>query len=121
MYVHKRIKIRGYETQIISGIPSFCAAAACADMALTEAKEELHVIPAVYNIDHDLNYSGTRVLMKSGKKIGRVKERLMQEDCDVFMVENCGMETQRVFHSAQEIPEDAGYYSLIIVKEKKER
>lgn len=44
MYVHKRIKTRGYETQIISGIPSFCAAAACADMALTEAKEELHVI-----------------------------------------------------------------------------
>ena len=53
--------------------------------------------------------------------MGRVKERLMQEDCDVFMVENCGMETQRVFHSAQEIPEDAGYYSLIIVKEKKEK
>lgn len=118
MYVHKRIKERGYETEIVSGIPSFCAAAARMDISLTEWNEELHVIPAVHNIDQELNYGGTRVLMKSARKIGAVKEKLMQEDCSVFMVENCGMESERIFLRAEDIPEDVGYYSLIIVKEK---
>lgn len=119
MYVHKRIKTRGYQTEIVSGIPSFCAAAARMDIALTEWNEELHVIPAVHNIEQELNYSGTRVLMKSARKLGAVKEKLLREDCDVFMVENCGMENERVFVRAEDIPEDAGYYSLIIAKEKK--
>ena len=34
------------------------------------------------------------------------------------MVENCGMENEKVYLSAEEIPEQAGYYSLLIVKEK---
>lgn len=121
MYIHRRIKERGYQTEIVSGIPSFCAAAARADMSLTEWNQELHVIPAVHNIGQELNYGGTRVLMKSARKIKEVKERLLQEECDVFMVENCGMETERVFTRAEDIPEDAGYYSLIIVKEKMDR
>ncbi len=121
MYIHKRIRARGYETEIVSGIPSFCAAAARADMSLTEWNEELHVIPAVHNTDRDLSYEGTRVLMKAGRKIGAVKEKLLKEDCEVFMVENCGMESERVFWNAADIPEDAGYYSLIIVKEKERR
>ena len=119
MYVHKRIKARGYETKVISGIPSFCAAAACLNISLTEWNEELHVIPAVHNIEQELNYPGTRVLMKSARKIGQVKEKLIRDQAEVCMVENCGMDTQRIFRSAQEIPEDAGYYSLIIAKETK--
>ena len=34
------------------------------------------------------------------------------------MIENCGMEQERVYHNVDEIPEEAGYYSLIIVKEQ---
>ncbi len=36
------------------------------------------------------------------------------------MIENCGMEGEQIYRSAQEIPDDAGYYSLIIAKEKGE-
>ena len=105
MYVHSRVKAHGYATQIVSGIPSFCAAAARMDISLTEWNEELH--------------PGTRVLMKSARKIGAVKEMLMQSDSQVFMVENCGMENERIFTRAEDIPEDASYYSLIIVKDPK--
>ena len=42
-YIEKRIKKRGYETGIVSGIPSFCAAAACMDVPLTEWNQELHI------------------------------------------------------------------------------
>lgn len=119
MYVHNRIKERGLETKVINGITSFCAAAARLNISLTEWNEELHIIPAVHNIENDLSYKGTRVLMKSARKIAQVKEKLAAEHADVYMVENCGMETERVFTDVSEIPEDAGYYSLIIAKESK--
>ncbi|MEF2733777.1 MAG: precorrin-2 C(20)-methyltransferase, partial [Blautia sp.] len=45
MYVHKRIQSRGYEVEIVSGIPSFCAVAARLNISLVEMAEPLHVIP----------------------------------------------------------------------------
>jgi precorrin-2/cobalt-factor-2 C20-methyltransferase len=35
------------------------------------------------------------------------------------MVENCCMPEEKRYHSVDEIPDDAGYFSLIIAKEKK--
>ena len=35
------------------------------------------------------------------------------------MIEDCGMPTEKIYTSAEEIPEQSGYYSLIIAKEKK--
>ena len=119
MYVHKRLSRRGYRTALIPGIPSFCAAAAVLDMPLVENREELHVIPASYGIEESLMLPGTKVLMKAGRKMPAVKDTLLREGMEAAMVENCGMETERVFRSAEEIPEEAGYYSLLIVKEKK--
>ena len=52
--------------------------------------------------------------------MGRVKELLLERDMEVSMVENCGMDTERCFRSAAEIPEDAGYFSLLIAREKGE-
>ena len=37
-----------------------------------------------------------------------------------MMVENCGMENEKVYLDAKEIPDTASYYSLIIVKEPQE-
>ena len=39
----------------------------------------------------------------------------------VIVVENCGMDGERLFESASEIAEDAGYYSLIIAKDREEQ
>ena len=36
------------------------------------------------------------------------------------MIQNCGMPDEKIYRTVEEIPEDAGYYSLIIVKEKEE-
>ena len=43
---------------------------------------------------------------------------LRQKNIQAAMVENCGMETQRVFRTLEEIPQDAGYFSLLIVKDE---
>ena len=120
MYVQKRIEERGYHTELVSGITSFCAAAARANTSLVEWSEQLHVLPAVHKLDSELDLPGNYVLMKSGKKMGQVKEILRRSGRDVVMVENCGMDTEKVYHSVDEIPDDAGYYSLIIAKEAKE-
>jgi precorrin-2/cobalt-factor-2 C20-methyltransferase len=58
--------------------------------------------------------------MKAGKKMKYVKEEILKQGQSGMMIENCGMENEKIYRSIEEIPEDAGYYSLIIVKEKGE-
>lgn len=118
-YLQKRVEKDGYYTELVSGITSFCAAAARLNIPLSEWNEQLHVVPAVHRLDSTLNESGNYILMKSGKKMNQVKEILAQSGRDVLMVENCGMENEHIYRSVEEIPDDAGYYSLIIAKEAK--
>lgn len=118
-YLQKRVEKDGYHTELVSGITSFCAAAARLNIPLSEWNEQLHVVPAVHRLDSTLNESGNYILMKSGKKMNQVKEILAQSGRDVLMVENCGMENEHIYRSVEEIPDDAGYYSLIIAKESK--
>lgn len=118
IYVHKRILAKGYTAKIISGIPSFCAAAALVNDSLVEKSEPLHILPASYDIKEALKLSGTKVLMKSGKKMANVKKELKEHDYNVVMIENCGMEQEKVCYGAENIDENAGYYSLIIAKDR---
>ena len=118
-YLQHRVEADGYHTELVSGITSFCAAARL-NVSLSEWNEQLHIVPAVHRLDNDLSESGNYVLMKSGKKMNQVKEILAKSDRDVLMVENCGMPEEHIYRSVEEIPDDAGYYSLIIAKEKKE-
>lgn len=118
IYIHQRIQQAGYETEIVSGIPSFCAVSARLNQGLVERSEMLHVIPSSYGVEEGMKLSGTRVLMKAGKKMGQVKEQLKKMNVQASMIENCGMENEKIYHSIEEIPEEAGYYSLIIVKEQ---
>ena len=118
LYVHKRVEADGFPVEIISGITSFCAVAARMNMGLVEKSQPLHVIPASYQIQDALKLSGTKVLMKAGRKRGEGKRQLLEQPGEVVMIENCGMEKERCYRGAEEIPEEAGYYSLIIVKEE---
>ena len=121
LYVHRRVLEDGYDARIVSGVTSFCAAAASLSEGLVENSEELHVIPASYQIEDALEISGTKVLMKAGKKMPAVKQFLKEKNCRAVMVENCGMDTEQKYFSAEEIPDQASYYSLIIVKEKRKK
>jgi precorrin-2/cobalt-factor-2 C20-methyltransferase len=120
LYVHRKILQMGYEAEIVNGITSFCAVAARLNTGLVEKAEELHVIPASYQIEEALRFPGTKVLMKAGRKMREVKAVLEKTGASASMIENCGMENEKMYRSVEEIPEDAGYYSLIIVKDKSE-
>lgn len=120
LYVHRRILARGGRAEIVSGVTSFTAVAARLNIGLVEKAEELHVIPASYQIEEALQMKGTKVLMKAGRKMASVKETLKAAGAQVLMIENCGMPDEKIYRSADEIPEQAGYYSLLIVKEGEE-
>ena len=117
LYVQKLIDARGYGTELVNGIPSFCAAAARAGISLAEWNEPLHIIPAAHRLEHAFDQPGNYILMKSGSKMSQVKELLRASGRKVTMVENCGLPQEKVYRSVEEIPDDAGYYSLIIAKE----
>lgn len=116
-YVQQVVEQHGYPTAMVSGIPSFCAAAASVNIPLVQWNEQLHIIPAVHNLKHPLSDSGNYVLMKSGKKMKQVKEILTASKRSVVTVENCGTKREHIYRGINEIPDDAGYYSLIIAKE----
>lgn len=120
LYLHKRLVSWGYESEIVSGVPSFCAAAARLSVSLGEKSESIHILPGSYPIEKGLELSGTKVLMKSGKQIKLVKEALAARGMEAVMAENCGMENERLVFRTGDIPENAGYYSLLIVKDGEE-
>ena len=116
LYLHKKVAALGYPAHLVPGVPSFCAAAAELGISLCENAQQLHIIPGTYDPVSSLELSGVKVLMKND--LPATLAALRQKNIQAAMVENCGMETQRIFRSLEEIPQDAGYFSLLIVKDE---
>lgn len=119
MYIHRIVAKKGYQTEIVNGIPSFCAAAGRLGISLCDGKEALHIIPASYEgNDGLLRLKGNKVLMKSGKSIFKIKEKLAQHRllANAKMVECCYMENEKIYDSLQDMDEESSYFSVIIVK-----
>lgn len=112
----------GFTAVMISGVPSFCAAAARLGISLGEMMDEIHIIPASYDVRNTVGYGGTCVYMKSGKKLAELIEVLRTGDAirkkkmTVYGVTNCGMESERVYRGLDELTEAKGYLTIVIVK-----
>ena len=113
MYVHRKLKNAGYDTNIIPGVPSFCAVAASLDTSLCEREEMLHIIPATFKGTDELNLSGTKVFMKSGKTIMEMKDVLKEKKA--MMVERATMPDEKVYQDFQDLEEPSSYFSIIVV------
>jgi len=116
-YVADMVKERGFETAVIPGITSFCAAAAEDGTNLIYGDEALHVLPNAKNAESDLRLSGTKVFMKTTKNAWKVMEMAEQNGQFVTAFENCTMEDSRVYHSSEEA-KNSGYYTLVVVKDR---
>lgn len=118
MYLHRRLQRQGYETCLVPGVPSFCAVAAALNTSLCEGGEMLHILPASYpDMDKALDYEGNKVLMKSGKQMRQVLEKLEGKHMQAMAVERCGMEGERVHPDLSSLDENASYFSVVVVKE----
>lgn len=121
MYLLERLEKVGYETQMIAGVPSFCAIASELGMSLTEMEQPLHIIPAGYGeIKEALALKGSKVLMKSGKRLGALLEEIEKEGLSeqAVLMADCGMERQLICRNIRELKEQPGYFTTVIVKEK---
>lgn len=121
MEIHGRMCKMGYEAEIVSGVPSFCAVAAALNLSLGSGNETIHILPGFYRLEEVERYEGTRILMKSAGKAEEVKEKLLALEREQFVtakaVTNCGMADQAVCESIEELSDKAGYFTTIIVKE----
>lgn len=120
LYIHRLVTAKGYRSELVNGVPSFCAAAARLGISLAENSDQLHVLSQPGQIEEGLKLPGTKVIMKMGKNIGQVKAWIREAGLEARMVERCGMPGERVYESADEIDEQAGYYSLLVVKEPRD-
>ncbi len=121
MEIHERVLRAGCQAEIISGVPSFCAVAAALSIPLGSRKERIHILPGLHCAQELEGYAGTRILMKSGERTAEIKEKLLELEengkAKASAVMNCGMKNQKVFQKMEELPEDAGYFTTILVKE----
>lgn len=119
MYIHERVRSRGYAVEVVPGIPSFCAAAARLNQSLCQGSEPLLILPASHNRLELLDVPANKVLMKAGSAILELKQTLLErgELEKASMVENCTMENERVYPHMKDLETPSGYFSLVIVKE----
>ena len=77
----------------------------------------MHVIPVLYGTDSLQDLRGTVVLMKAGKQLRENGLQLEAAGKTVLAVENCGLPDEKRFSGAEELPENTGYFTLMIAKE----
>lgn len=120
-YLMELLGERGYATEMIPGVPSFCAVAARLGVSLTEMDTALHIAPGSAALEETLALSGTKVLMKSGRQLPGVLAALEARGKlkDSMLVANCGLPGEAVYADlSREAPADgAGYFATVIVKE----
>lgn len=122
IYVHKKVLARGYEAELVPGVPSFCAVAAKLGQSLCEGSDRLLIVPASCDVTEALNVPANKVFMKAGRSIQQLQNQL--RDCGLLdqaaMVENCGMENEKVWQHFADMKENSGYFSVVVVKERDE-
>lgn len=116
-YLLQRLSEAGCTAETVPGVPSFCAAAAALGVPLCEDREELHLLPGGAKAEEALKYPGTKVFMKG--QLPALLNAASELDQPLAGAENCGTGQEKLYHSLEEIPADAGYYTLIIAKELK--
>ena len=118
-YIHKIVEGRGYQAELIPGVPSFCAVAARLGISLCEHSERLLIVPASSPVEDALSVQANKVFMKAGSSILDLQEALraagqLEQAC---AVENCSMENEHIWRNFSEMDRPSGYFSIVVVKE----
>lgn len=117
-YVAKIVEQSGFEVKRIAGVTGFCACAAAVGEELCEWGEALHIVSARGDIKAALSLSGTKVFMKAGAGLKALCAEIAESNLSqkTVIVENCGMENERIILGGEALPDDVGYFATVIVK-----
>lgn len=110
-YVFRIIAGKGYQAEIISGVPSFCAVSARLMLPLAEGDGSVLISSGEL-----ADFRGTQVIMKAGSRLKSLKEKIYTKGKTAYLTENCGMDDERSYSGIDTMPDEAGYFSTLIVK-----
>jgi len=118
MYLHERLAPR-YETVVIPGVPSFCAAAAAAGTPLVKRDDVLTIIPGTLppdELETRLRGSEAAVVLKLGRTFQKVRQAARDAgvaDRGIY-VERASSDRERRA-ALEEVDGDVPYMSLVLV------
>ncbi len=110
-YIVDIIKEQGFDIEIINGITSFCAVGSSLQLPLALGNE-----PLMITCGECKHFDGTLIILKAGKKLKEIKSKVLEYGKNAYMVENCGMIDEKIYHDIQAIPDESGYFSVVIVR-----
>lgn len=119
-YLAELLIADGFTVRMLPGVPSFCAVAAALGVSLTTMHQPLHIFPAgSVETAEALHCRGTRVLMKTGAAMPRVKREIMESGLapQTLLVQNCGLPNETICRDISAVSEDISYFTTIIIKE----
>jgi precorrin-2/cobalt-factor-2 C20-methyltransferase len=116
IYLLKYVEEKGYETETVPGITSFCACASLAKEPLVIGDEPLLIMPssAIDTIKDEKNL----VIMKVYKNEEKVIKKLEEKGFEYVYVKKAGREGQEVIRDREKILLSREYMSLIIAHRK---
>lgn len=117
MYVHEDLTKMGYDTAMVPGIPSFCAAAAALNQPLCEGRETLTILSGRDLGEGGLKeISGNTVIMKSGRSLPKLMDHIAGKGYQGGLVQRVTMAGERVYDLG-DLPKDSkDYFSILVVK-----
>ena len=110
-YISSMVKNAGYEIKVINGIPSFCAAAAEIGLSIAEGDDAVLITAGEYK-----PFDGTLIIMKAGNRLKELKVQIKNSGKSAYLIENCGMQDEKIYLGLNDIPDRSGYFSILIVK-----
>ena len=113
-YTMDQLLEKDYNVEVIPGVTSFCASASKLRIGLTTMNDPLHIIPATgIDLKEALQMPGSKG--RSMPKLIETLKELNLED-NVYAVENCGLENEKIYNSLDEFDENMGYFTIVVVK-----
>jgi len=123
MRIDKMIKSRGYETELVPGVPSFCHGASLAGVPLTMGEEALVVIPFNQErfeaLENALENYENIVVMKAYKSVDKIADAVVSKGRDISCItvmSNIGMEDQYIGPVVK--GREYGYFTTLLIKKE---
>ncbi len=117
-YVADILGPEGYTIEMVAGVPSFCAAAAALGTGLTDRATPILILPDTDAPSDAISADATRIWMKSGRRLPELIRDLdaRGELSRTMLVQNCGMEGERILPSLENQDIGDGYFTVVIQK-----
>lgn len=110
-YIADIIKGQGFDIEIVNGITSFSAVGASLKLPIALGREPVMITSGEY-----IPFDGTLIILKAGSHLKEIKNKVLESGKTAYMVENCGMPDEKVYNDIVSMPDEAGYFTVVILK-----